>query len=257
MSIEFKLPDVAEGVTSVDVADMRVKEGDVIEAGAIICEVETDKAVAEITCPHAGRISKVLIRTGESIKVGQLMLLIEATDEAPAIPAKPLPAPTTTPSPSKVAPAPPVASAPEAASGGIVEFRLPEVSEGVTKVDVASVNVKVGDMITNNAVVCEVETDKAVAEITCPHAGTITAVHVKPGATIAIGELLITLAATSSVAASVAKSPVSSRAATAVATAPVAAIARVTSSAEAASGSKAGASTKSDGPPAAAGPALA
>ena len=52
MAIEFKLPEVSEGVTSVDVADIRVKAGDVIEAGAIVCEVETDKAVAEIPCPH-------------------------------------------------------------------------------------------------------------------------------------------------------------------------------------------------------------
>ena len=68
-------------------------------------------------------------------------------------------------------------------AGGPVEFRLPEVSEGVTKVDIASVNVKVGDTIASGAVVCEVETDKAVAEINCPHAGTITAVHIRPGTT--------------------------------------------------------------------------
>ena len=43
MSIEFKLPEVSEGVTTVDVAEVRVKEGDVIEAGAVVCEVETDK----------------------------------------------------------------------------------------------------------------------------------------------------------------------------------------------------------------------
>ncbi len=76
-----------------------------------------------------------------------------------------------------------------ASAGGPLEFRLPEVSEGVTKVDVASVNVKVGDTIASGAVVCEVETDKAVAEINCPHAGTITAVHIRPGTTIVVGRL--------------------------------------------------------------------
>lgn len=68
-----------------------------------------------------------------------------------------------------------------------MEFRLPEVSEGVTKVDIASVNVQAADTIASGAVVCEVETDKAVAEINCPHAGTITAVHIRPGTTINIG----------------------------------------------------------------------
>jgi pyruvate dehydrogenase E2 component (dihydrolipoamide acetyltransferase) len=210
MPIEFKLPEVSEGVTSVDVAEVRVKKGDVIGSGAIICEVETDKAVAEITCPHAGTITEVLINSGDKINVGQPILLIETSGAAapaapPATPAPAAPAPAA-PAPAPVASAPvPSASAPAQATSGPVDFRLPEVSEGVTKVDVASVSVKVGDTIASGAVVCEVETDKAVAEITCPHAGTITAVHVKPGTSIQIGELLLTINATSGAAAPVAK----------------------------------------------------
>ena len=260
MSLEFKLPEVSEGVTSVDVAEVRVKEGDVIASGAIICEVETDKAVAEIACPHAGTITKILIKSGDKINVGQPILLMETSGaSAPAAPAaKPAPAPTT-PAPAPVASAPvPTASAPAAASvaSGPVDFRLPEVSEGVTKVDVASVAVKVGDTIASGAVVCEVETDKAVAEITCPHAGTITAVHVKPGVSIPIGELLLTINATSGASAPAASSAPSPAAPAAVApaastqaAAPAAKVAAPSAPTSAVTGSK------SDGPPAAAGPA--
>lgn len=259
---EFKLPEVSEGVTSVDVAELRVKEGDVIASGAIICEVETDKAVAEITCPHAGTITKILVKSGDKINVGQPLLLIEASGaSAPAAPAaKPAPAIAAPAATASVAVAP--ASAPlsppasAAVASGPVEFRLPEVSEGVTKVDVASVAVKVGDTIASGAVVCEVETDKAVAEITCPHAGTITAVHMKPGTSIPIGELLLTINATSGVSAPAAKSPApassSAQAAPAAATqaaAPAAKAAAPSAPASAVAGSK------SDGPPAAAGPA--
>ncbi len=252
---EFKLPEVSEGVTSVDVAEVRVKEGDVITSGAIICEVETDKAVAEITCPHAGKITKVLIKSGDKISVGQPILLIEASGvAAPAAPAA-SPAPAT-PAPAPAAPAP-VASAPAPATSapvasGPVDFRLPEVSEGVTKVDVASVAVKVGDTIASGAVVCEVETDKAVAEITCPHAGTITAVHVKPGTSIQIGELLLTINATSGAAAPAAKPPTSTPSApqaTTAAPAPAPKVAAPSAPALVVAGSK------SDGPPAPAGPA--
>ena len=261
MSLEFKLPEVSEGVTSVDVAEVRVKEGDVIASGAIICEVETDKAVAEIACPHAGTITKVLIKSGDKINVGQPILLMETSGtSAPAAPAaKPAPAATTsTPGPVAAAPVP-TASAPAAASvaSGPVDFRLPEVSEGVTKVDVASVAVKVGDTIASGAVVCEVETDKAVAEITCPHAGTITAVHVKPGMSIPIGELLLSINATSSASAPAAKSSAPAPAApttvapaaTTQATAPAPKAAAPSAPTAAVTGSK------SDGPPAAAGPA--
>ena len=260
MSLEFKLPEVSEGVTSVDVAEVRVKEGDVIASGAIICEVETDKAVAEIACPHAGTITKILIKSGDKINVGQPILLMETSGaSAPAAPAaKPAPA-ATTPAPAPVAAAPVLtASSPAAASvaSGPVDFRLPEVSEGVTKVDVASVAVKVGDTIASGAVVCEVETDKAVAEITCPHAGTITAVHVKPGVSIPIGELLLTINATSGASAPAASSAPSPAAPAAVApaastqaAAPAAKVAAPSAPTPAVTGSK------SDGPPAAAGPA--
>ena len=256
MSLEFKLPEVSEGVTSVDVAEVRVKEGDVIASGAIICEVETDKAVAEITCPHAGTITKILIKSGDKINVGQPILLMETSGaSAPAAPAaQPAPA-VTTPAPAPVAAAPaPTASAPAAASvaSGPVDFRLPEVSEGVTKVDVASVAVKVGDTIASGAVVCEVETDKAVAEITCPHAGTITAVHVKPGISIPIGELLLTINATSG-----ASVPTMSSAPSPATPSALAPAASTQAAAPAAPSAPPPAVTvsKSDGPPAAAGPA--
>jgi pyruvate dehydrogenase E2 component (dihydrolipoamide acetyltransferase) len=262
MSLEFKLPEVSEGVTSVDVAEVRVKEGDVIASGAIICEVETDKAVAEIACPHAGTITKVLIKSGDKISVGQPILLMETSGaSAPAAPAA-APAPVaaaTAPAlaPAAAAPAPAASAAPASAAmaSGPVDFRLPEVSEGVTKVDVASVAVKVGDTITSGAVVCEVETDKAVAEITCPHAGTITAVHVKPGLSIPIGELLLTINATSSASAPAAKSSAPSPAAPvapAASTQPAAPAAKV---AAPAAPTPAVTGSKSDGPPAAAGPA--
>lgn len=259
MSFEFKLPEVSEGVTSVDVAEVRVKEGDVIQAGAIICEVETDKAVAEITCPHAGRISKVLIKTGDSIKIGQPMIVIEASAgaEVPAAapaPATPAPAAAPVAAPAAAAPATPKAAPAAApASSGPMEFKLPEVSEGVTKVDIASVNVKVGDTIAAGAVVCEVETDKAVAEITCPYAGTITAISVKPGTTVQIGDVLLTISVTSGVAPASPTGPSVSALPAASTSAPVAAVAPA-AAAPATTAAPVGAA-KTDGPPAAAGPA--
>jgi len=245
MAIEFKLPEVSEGVTKVDVADIRVKEGDVIEAGAIICEVETDKAVAEIPCPHAGKITRLLISSGMSVSPGTPILEIEtAAAGAPAAPAPPAPAPATAP-PAPAAPA-------AAATAAPFEFRLPEVSEGVTKVDVASVSVKPGDTIAKGAVVCEVETDKAVAEIPSPVAGKVTAVHVTAGTTLNIGALLLTIETASP--AAVATTPAAPVAAPPVAAAaPAAQPAPV--SAPAAPAAPAAAITSDSGPPAPAGPA--
>jgi len=253
MAIEFKLPEVSEGVTSVDVADVRVKEGDVIEAGATICEVETDKAVVEIPCPHAGKVSRVLIKSGDSISPGQVVLVLE-TAAASVAPAAAVPAAPPAPATARVAAPAPVAAA-TAAAAGPIEFRLPEVSEGVTKVDVASVAVKPGDTINAGAIICEVETDKAVAEIPCPHAGTVTAVHVKAGTSVEIGAPLITIQAVGSAAPTAAK-PAAPQTAAAVATpAPPTAPAAASPAKPAAPVAATAAPAASDGPPAPAGPA--
>ncbi len=261
MPIEFKLPEVSEGVTSVDVAQVHVKEGDVIQAGAVVCEVETDKAATDIPCPHAGRVTKVLMQPGQTVAVGAPILLLEADAPAPASPASasPAPAPVTA-----TAASPPVATptAPPAApaAASTVEFRLPEVSEGVSKVDVALVSVKVGDVIAADSVVCEVETDKAAADIRCPHAGTVTAVHVQAGQTVAVGAPLLTISTQAAAPApqSSAAPPKASppAAVAAAAAAPAQLPAKTIPSAPTATPSpNPPAAARPDGPPAPAGPA--
>ncbi len=77
MSTEFKLPLISEGVEAADIAAVHVHEGDVIEAGQIVLEVETEKAVAEIPAPSAGRVEKILVKQGQTVKIGQLLLTID------------------------------------------------------------------------------------------------------------------------------------------------------------------------------------
>lgn len=194
MTIEFKLPEVSEGVESVDIAEVMVSPGDVIDAGAVICEVETDKAVAEIECPHAGTIKEVLFSEGDSVTIGSGLLIIEESVTSSASAAV-IPSTPSTPQESEAPEPTPVANTANKTSG-VIEFALQEVSEGVTAVDVAEVMVSTGDTIQAGATICEVETDKAVAEIPCPHAGTITAVHISDGDNVAIGAPLISIETT-------------------------------------------------------------
>jgi len=245
MAIEFKLPEVSEGVTSVDVADIRVREGDVIETGAIICEVETDKAVAEIPCPHAGKITRLLISSGMSVSPGTTILEIETAAAGTPAPAPTKPAAAASATAAPTAPAAEVASAP-------FEFRLPEVSEGVAKVDVASVAVKPGDTIVKGSVVCEVETDKAVAEIPSPVAGKVTAVHVTAGTTLNIGAPLLTIETTGTATAQAAPAPATAPPA---ATAASAAAPPASPAPASPAPAPAAAITGDAGPPAPAGPA--
>jgi pyruvate dehydrogenase E2 component (dihydrolipoamide acetyltransferase) len=84
MAIEFKLPEVSEGVKTADVSDILVAEGDTIEAGQVVMEVETEKAVAPVESPHAGRIAKIHVAPGDTVEIGATLLTIEATSDAKA-----------------------------------------------------------------------------------------------------------------------------------------------------------------------------
>lgn len=213
MTIEFKLPEVSEGVDSVDIAEILVSAGDVIDAGAVVCEVETDKAVAEIECPHAGTITAIHISEGDHVEIGAPLLLIDESAAANGAPVSPE-APPAASTPAPAAPPADAAPPPPAADTGSeppqsFEFNLQEVSEGVDAVDVAEISVAVGDVIEAGTVVCEVETDKAVAEIESPYAGTVTAIHISEGDHIAIGAPLLTIEASGASTSAAAPAPAS------------------------------------------------
>ena len=123
MPTEFTLPDLGENIASGDVVSVFVSEGDVIKPGQALLEVETDKAVIEVPCPPGGRVEKVLVKKGETVNVGQPLVLLgdgagaaapaaTATPAAPAAaPAAPAPAAPPTPPPPPAEPAPAVSAA--------------------------------------------------------------------------------------------------------------------------------------------------
>lgn len=84
MLIEFKLPEVSDGVETAEVAEIYVAAGDLIEPGKTVMEVETEKAVADIDCPHQGRVVTVHVAVGDAIPVGAILLTIEESVETPA-----------------------------------------------------------------------------------------------------------------------------------------------------------------------------
>lgn len=193
MGIEFKLPNLGEGVTSADVAEILVKEGDTLSAGQIVMELETDKAVVELPCPHAGVVGRILVKEGATVTVGQAVLLIEGAGAATAPASAPAKTPGADASGSKPAPAAPPTAAPQptSVSTGPVEFKLPSLGEGVTSADIADISVKEGDTIASGQILMELETDKAVVELPSTVAGKITKLLVKAGETVKPGQVLL------------------------------------------------------------------
>jgi pyruvate dehydrogenase E2 component (dihydrolipoamide acetyltransferase) len=102
MAIEFRVPDLGENIDSADVGQILVKEGETIAAGKNVLELETEKAVFEVECPHAGVITKIHVKPGDSVSVGTLVLSIEPAGSGAA---KPAAAPPSAPPKESAAPA--------------------------------------------------------------------------------------------------------------------------------------------------------
>lgn len=73
------------------------------------------------------------------------------------------------------------------------QFMLPDLAEGLEEAQLVRWLVKVGDTVTLNQHLCEVETAKALAEIPSPWAGTVEKLYAQPGETVEVGKPLISI----------------------------------------------------------------
>ncbi|KAB0652055.1 dihydrolipoyl dehydrogenase [Burkholderia diffusa] len=112
--IEVKVPDIGD-FSGVDVIEVNVKPGDVIEKEQTLITLESDKASMEVPSDVAGTVKEVKVKAGEKVSQGTVIAIVEATAGA-AAPAKAAePAKAAAPAPA-AAPAAAPAPAPQAGS---------------------------------------------------------------------------------------------------------------------------------------------
>jgi len=200
MALEFKLPDIGEGIAEGEIVKWLVNAGDSVAEHQAVVEVMTDKATVEIPAPQAGRVTELRAKEGEVVPVGKVIFVLEtgaaaAKPAAPApapAPAKPAPAPAPAPVAAKPAPAP--AAALPKAGGAMLSFKLPDIGEGIAEGEIVKWLVKEGETVAEHQPVVEVMTDKATVEIPSPAAGQIVALKAKAGQVVPIGTVIFELA---------------------------------------------------------------
>jgi len=84
MARDFVLPDLGEGLTEAEIRQVLVREGDVVGEDAPLLEVETDKATVEIPSPFGGRVDKIHVHPGQTVKVGQVLVSFGEGAAAPS-----------------------------------------------------------------------------------------------------------------------------------------------------------------------------
>ncbi|HEX9701710.1 MAG TPA: pyruvate dehydrogenase complex dihydrolipoamide acetyltransferase [Rhodospirillales bacterium] len=128
MPIQILMPALSPTMTDGKLAKWHKKEGDAVESGDVLAEIETDKATMEVEAVDEGTLGKILVAEGtEGVAVNQpIALLLEEGEDKSALasaasagPAAQPAAPKATPQPAAKAPATP-APAPVPSSGGRV-----------------------------------------------------------------------------------------------------------------------------------------
>ena len=179
MSKEMRVPTVGESISEVTVGQWFKKDGDQVQLDEVLCELESDKATFEFPAEATGTL-RIKAKEGDTVEIGGLICVIEASATAAAA----------TPTPAVVpaaAPAAPVAAAIPASS--IKEMVVPTVGESITEVTLANWIKKDGDQVTLDEIIADVDSDKATFELPAEATGILRHVA-KEGDVLEIGGLI-------------------------------------------------------------------
>ena len=204
--VEIHVPDIGD-IDEVTVIEVLVKAGDTVKAEQSLVTVESDKASMEIPCSQGGVVQSVQVTLGDKVKQGSVLLMLQTAEAAapaqgqatPAAPVEPAEKQSNTPqsvasnaqaATNSVASSVPASTPAALAAGASQAVNVPDIGD-VKDVIVIELLVKVGDRVELEQSLVTVESDKASMEIPSSHPGVVTAVHVKLGDIVNVGDALI------------------------------------------------------------------
>jgi 2-oxoisovalerate dehydrogenase E2 component (dihydrolipoyl transacylase) len=95
--VNFRLPDIGEGIAEAEIVAWHVKVGDMVEEDQPVADMMTDKATVEMAAPVSGRVVEIAGAVGDQIAIGSTLVVFETEGEeaaaAPVAREEPAPAP--------------------------------------------------------------------------------------------------------------------------------------------------------------------
>jgi 2-oxoglutarate dehydrogenase E2 component (dihydrolipoamide succinyltransferase) len=174
MTTEVRVPTLGESVTEATVATWFKKPGDAVAVDEMLCELETDKVTVEVPSPAAGTMGEIVAAEGETVGVDALLATITEGEGAKPAEAKPA---------VKDEPAPAAAST-GGRGNGKIDVMVPTLGESVTEATVSTWFKAVGDEVSQDEMLCELETDKVSVEVPAPTGGFLTEITAPEGTTV-------------------------------------------------------------------------
>ncbi|KAF5948054.1 hypothetical protein HYC85_014011 [Camellia sinensis] len=182
------MPALSPTMTQGNIAKWRKREGEKIEVGDVICEIETDKATLEFECLEEGYMAKILVPEGsKDVPVGQpIAITVEDADNIQNVPAT-----VTGNSEVKEDNSTPQNEVREQEASSIkiraselpphIILEMPALSPTMSQGNIAKWMKKEGDKIGVGDVLCEIETDKATVEFESLEEGFLAKILVPEG----------------------------------------------------------------------------
>ncbi|MBK8537144.1 MAG: hypothetical protein IPL59_19820 [Candidatus Competibacteraceae bacterium] len=179
---EIHVPDIGD-FKGVDIIEVMVAAGDVIEVETPLIILETDKASMEVPSPLAGLVREVKVKPGDKISQSDPILFLEIQESV------------TRAEPTSAASDEAAAAASLLVASKTREVRIPDISD-FKNIPVIEVLVTPGDRVEIDTPLATLESDKASMDIPAPFAGTVQAVGIKVGDKVSQGDLAILLLVT-------------------------------------------------------------
>ncbi|KAG6410082.1 hypothetical protein SASPL_128130 [Salvia splendens] len=194
----LQMPALSPTMSQGNIVKWMKKEGDKVEVGDVLCEIETDKATVEFESLEEGFLAKILVPEGsKDVPVGQpIAVTVEDQDDIGSIPATI----SGTEAADKTSTEPAAThgdNMPEASSVNIntselpphTVLQMPALSPTMNQGNIAKWTKKEGDKIEVGDVICEIETDKATLEFECLEEGFLAKILAPEGSRdVAVGQ---------------------------------------------------------------------
>lgn len=200
MATEFKLPELGENIESADILNVLVSVGDIVKKDQAVIEIETDKATIEVPSSVGGKISKLLVKAGDNVKVGATVMVVDedgkGEENKSAVETKTKEEKQDNKSKEEKSDTKTekMKEKNESKPSGkkeVIEIKLPDLGENIESADVLNVLVSKGDVIEKDQGVLEIETDKATIEVPSNVSGKIVEVLIKAGDKAKVGQVIL------------------------------------------------------------------
>ena len=204
--IEIKVPTVGESISEVTLLKWLKKDGEFVDRDDVIAELESEKATFEVNAEQSGVI-KIIAKEGDTLNIGAVLANIDERATAPSDTSKSnglkrpeviqheeekpeAPVEKIDQTSADKQATPKTEAAPT--GKGMIDLKVPTVGESISEVTLLKWVKNTGDLVERDAVIAELESEKATFEMNAEEAGELKQVA-KEGDVLKIGDVVATI----------------------------------------------------------------